>query len=161
MDADDISHPHRLKTQLDYLISNDYDLIGSSANLIDKDGKNIGIITPPQKNKITKLLPYRNCFIHPTIIAKKDLLINIGGYNSGFNSEDYDIWLRLRRNNIKWDNINNPLLYYRIHGAASQRRLLGYAEVSGLMMREFLLTKDINFFFSAWLTIIKSFFRSR
>lgn len=161
MDADDISHPDRLKKQLDYLTLNNLDLVGTSVRLIDIDGKEIGVKIPPNKSRINKLLPYKSCFIHPTILAKKKLLLDVGGYNAGFNSEDYDLWLRLRRGNALWDNMKTPLLDYRIHSAASQRRLLGYAEVSGLMLREFILGKKYDFFIAVWVALIKSFLRSR
>lgn len=161
MDADDISHSNRLRDQLDYLIANDLDLVGSAVRLIDADGNEVGSRNPPRKNKINKLLPYKSCFVHPTVLFKKKVLLEVGGYNAGFNSEDYDLWLRLLRKNTVWDNMSSPLLDYRIHGEASQRRLLGYAEVSGLMLREFIFTKKYNFFFAMCVSVLKSFFRSR
>jgi len=162
MDADDVSHPDRLKRQLDYLTSNKLDLVGAAARLIDEEGREIGARKPPSRDKINKLLPYKNCFIHPTIMAKRELLLEVGGYNSGFNSEDFDLWLRLRRRGgVCWDNMELCLLDYRIHDGTAQRKLLGYAEMSGLMLREFILTKSMIFFFAIWASIIKSFFGRR
>lgn len=159
MDGDDIAHPDRLGKQIKCLENNKLDLIGSCINLIDEFGGKIGFREYPTQLKINKLLPFKNTFAHNTILCKKSIIISARGYNSGFNTEDYDLWLRLKRHGIKWDNIGEPLLDYRIHANASQRRLLGYAECAGYAVREFILQKNFRNFIAMFVQFAKSFLR--
>lgn len=161
MDADDVAHPTRLRTQLDYLQAKKLDVLGSAVRLINAQGVVIGNRMPPSGNAISRWLPFRNPFIHPTVLMRKQVLLDAGGYCGGFNSEDYNLWLRLSRQGVQWDNAPESLLDYRIHGAASQRRLLGYAEVTGLMMRELILSKNLIWLFGVLMSFGKSIWRSR
>lgn len=159
MDADDIAHPERLKVQLKYLQHYNLDLVGSGVRLIDENGNYIGEKKPISTKKINSRLPFKSTFVHPTVLYKKKIILRARGYNSGFNSEDYDLWLRLKRKGIKWDNIQEPLLDYRIHSNASQRRLLGYAECAGYAMREFLLKKSFTNFTAIFIQFFKALIR--
>ena len=91
---------------------------------------------------------------------KKSFLLKVRGYNAGYNSEDYDLWLRMRRAGVSWDNMDEILLDYRIHESASQGRLLGYAEVSGYILREFLLAKTLSNFIGVFINIGKALFKA-
>lgn len=161
MDADDISPSNRLRLQLDFLKKNNLDLIGGMLELIDKEGNAFGVRNYPKGKSIDRKIYFKNCFAHNTILCKKQLLIDARGYSGGFNSEDYDLWLRLRRKDIAWDNMSEPLVQYRIHDAASQRNILGYAEVAGYMMREFVLSKNPVWLLSAILTVGKAIVRGK
>lgn len=161
MDADDIAHPNRLELQYDYLIKNNLDLVGANLRLIDEKDEEIGIRNYPIQKSINRLLPFKNCFAHNTVLFKKKVFFEARGYNAGFNSEDYDLWLRMKRLSVRWDNIQTPLLDYRIHTNSSQRRLLGYAESSGYALREFMLKKSLTNFFAVFVHVFKSIFRAR
>ena len=136
-------------------------MVGSNLELINEEGVKIGTRLLPRGCRINNLLPYKNCFAHNTILVKKDILIQARGYNSGFNSEDYDLWLRLKRTGVRWDNMPEPLLQYRIHSQASQRKLLGYAEAAGYSLREFILKKSFKNFLAVLFNLGKSIVRSR
>lgn len=141
MDADDISVPNRLELQYEYLKNENLDMVGSDLKLIDENGSDLGYRTYPKGRKINQLLPLKNCFAHNTILVKKSILLKLRGYNSGFNTEDYDLWLRmLRDGSVKWDNMDEFLVLYRIHSNSTQRHKLSYAEAAGLALRECLLS---------------------
>ncbi|WP_155964617.1 glycosyltransferase [Wohlfahrtiimonas chitiniclastica] len=159
MDADDIAHKDRLEKQLAYLQKHNLDLVGSSVNLINENDIEIGQRVALSGKNINKALPFKCPFIHPTVFYIKERIVNVRGYNSGFNSEDYDLWLRLNRQGITWDNIQEPLLDYRIHTQASQRQLLGYAECTGYAIREFILQKSFRNFCAIFVQLLKSFIR--
>lgn len=161
MDADDICELDRLESQFDLLVSGDYDLVIGGASLINEKGDVIGCRIPPTSLRVKRMLPIKNHIVHPTVIMKKLLLINARGYNSGFNSEDYDLWLRLMKNNIKLGVISRPVIKYRIHSQASQRKLLGYAESSGHLFREFILSKNFIFLIGSLFQMTKGFIRGR
>jgi glycosyltransferase involved in cell wall biosynthesis len=139
MDADDIAVPDRLATQYSYLNTHQLDLVGSDIEIIDANGSSHGFRSYPRGNRIEQLLPYKNCFCHPSVMVKKSVLFKARGYNAGFNSEDYDLWLRLVRQGVRWDNIDRPLLRYRVYQSSAQGTRLAYAECLGLAVREFFL----------------------
>ncbi|MFM5437880.1 glycosyltransferase [Aeromonas enteropelogenes] len=159
MDADDISTASRLRLQLDYMVKNNLDVLGSDVILIDENGVALGERSYPSGAKINKLLPFRNCFCHPSVIFKKDIFYKVRGYNAGFNSEDYDLWLRLMRLGVRWDNIKAPLLLYRVHKSSAQGTRLAYAECAGLAIREFFMMKKISSFIAIFVHAIKFLYK--
>lgn len=161
MDADDICWPVRLEKQFAYMQANNLDLVGCDLRLIDPHGAILGFRHYPKGADIDNLLRYKNCFAHNTIIYRKELILRAGGYNAGFNSEDYDLWLRLKRFGVKWANMDEVMLDYRIHSGASQRKLLGYAEATGLAAREFVLDKSIKNLLAVFYHFFKSIIRSK
>lgn len=161
MDADDIAYPDRFEKQIKYLFEKSLDMVGSNLELINEEGVCIGTRILPRGSRINQLLPYKNCFAHNTLLVKKSILIQARGYNSGFNSEDYDLWLRLKRMGVRWDNIPEPFVQYRIHDQASQRKLLGYAEAAGYSLREFILKKSFRNFLAIFVHLGKALVRPR
>lgn len=162
MDSDDISDRFRLRKQLDYMIKNNLDLLGSDVQLIDENGMIIGERKYPRADEIRRVLYFSNPFCHPSIIIKKELLVSVRGYNAGFASEDYDLWLRLaRESGISWSNYPEPLLKYRVHDNSSQRSKLAYAECVSLSIRELLLGFELIKFFACAFHLFKFFFRTK
>lgn len=156
MDSDDIAHPDRLKLQLEYLQKHNLDLVGTAVNLINEKGEAIGDRQLAKTKNINKYLPFKSTFVHPTVLFRKKTILKVRGYNAGFNSEDYDLWLRMKRKGSSWANMEEKLLSYRIHNDASQGRLLGYAECAGYSVREFLLHKNLKNFVAIFIQFAKA-----
>jgi len=134
MDADDISLPNRLEKQLEYMELHNLDMVATDLKLINASGETIGTrIYPKGIDKINKQLPYRNTYL----------------------------WLRLKRYGVKWDNMSECLLEYRIHDESTQRRRLGYAESAGYSLREFILKFSFYNFFAVIFHVIKSYSRAK
>ncbi len=115
MDADDVSLPHRFKTQIEFLEKNfQYALVGSSYYQINDTGK-IRVYT---KVLIGNLelhsgLLEQNWFVHGSVMIRKSAFISCNGYNEEFKyAQDYDLWLRLSEH-FKIANIEEPLYYWR------------------------------------------------
>lgn len=159
MDADDISTCDRLSKMEHYIINNKYpDVIGTYVNYIDDKGDLIKhySVTPDNKN-IRKKLPFRNQFVHPSVCIKRKSLLSVGGYLGGFQSEDYDLWLRMLRNRkFVFKNFPEVLLQYRITDGQSRGRRLPYSEVASHLLREFLLTRKLRFLFGTIVGIAKA-----
>ena len=160
MDADDISIKQRLEIQLKILKEKKLDLLGSFLELINEDGKNIGFRPYPIDKEIDNNIYFKNPFAHNTILCKKKILIDVRGYLGGFNTEDYDLWLRLKKTKIKWNNCQDFLVKYRIHNASSQRKTLSYSEAAAHVYREFLLNPSIKLFIAFLYNAIKKFILS-
>ncbi len=99
-DADDVSHPERLKRQIDYLDQHpDYGLVAVVPMLVGLDGAplNRSHYTTTTNEDIQKLLLDHMCLCGPTIMMRRTCLEQAGFYFAeGLDaSEDYDICLRL------------------------------------------------------------------
>lgn len=116
MDADDISERNRLEIELCELKKRKLDCIGSGKILINEKSEIIAtyenIITGSKR--IARTLPHANCFVHPSVLIKKEIIQKVGGYRNFRQSQDYDLWLRLNESGCHFDNVDIPLIRYRI-----------------------------------------------
>lgn len=159
IDADDVAEPIRLAKQLDYILNNNIDVIGSNIELIDENNKPIGNKYYPEKDlKIRKKIYYANPLAHPSVMYRKNVILKNSGYMNGKVSEDYDLWIRLMRDkNVKFYNIQENLTKYRIHTNQARGNKLAYYEICGYMIRESLYQKSFNFLIGFLIGIIKAF----
>jgi len=123
MDQDDISYKERIKTQVDFLNNNPgVIVVGSNADVIDKDGNFVYTRNPNKNNSQLKAgLPYKAPFIHPSIMIHKDSLINVGLYTEYSFLEDIFLYIKLF-NLGKFSNIENSLIKYRLSPFAFSRK---------------------------------------
>ena len=118
MDSDDISHLNRIESQVTFLLNNkDIDIVGSNVNYINENDKVFGQSNYHLKNEGIRSKMYRRVQLaHPSVMFRKKIFQDNGGYMFGTCAEDYDLWLRLMRDkNIKFANIKESLVDYRIH----------------------------------------------
>lgn len=115
MDADDLSHPQRLAKQVALMeTDNNYGLIASGMEVIDEKGA----VTSVSKSdytpeKIYSELQFRNCIPHSSVLFKKDLVLNLGGYNQKIKyAQDYALWVRLSQI-TKINAVNESLIKWR------------------------------------------------
>ena len=116
MDADDIMFPQRISQQLAYLQQhNEIDVVGSSAVTIDIKNKITGIICYPEHpNNISNVIKHQ-CFIHPSIMAKRSWFVQNPYDEGAIRMEDYNLWMRTF-SKFRFYNIAEPLLFYRVSG---------------------------------------------
>jgi len=116
MDADDIAINDRIEKQLEYLISNNYDLIGGLTDVICESGEQMYSIKklPINSTQIQKALKYNNCIPHPTWFAKRDIFDKLNGYRDICACEDYDLLIRASLAGYRLCNINYTVLKYRM-----------------------------------------------
>jgi len=97
-DGDDISLPQRFERQLEFLDKNpEIKVIGTFGYSIDKKGEILRKETfPVYPEEIKKNLIIKNPFLHPSILIKKEVLQEVGGYNEKFTTtQDYELWFRI------------------------------------------------------------------
>lgn len=150
MDSDDISDLTRFEKQYQYLVENTIDILGTDFTYIDEQNNRIDkkSLSTFNNDKIRKRLAYHCVFCHPTLMFKKDVVLNIGGYCFGSTSEDWDLFLRLSRNSeIKFDILNEKLLKYRVHDKqmSKQNIKISYLMILFLYLRELIVQKKIKF----------------
>ena len=116
MDADDVSMPHRLSTQVAHLEKhNDIDVLGSALVEIDELGNKVGFRTLPSSHKkIRKMLTRRCSMNHPTVAMRYSVLEEGYRFRDDLrNTQDYFFWIELIANGIRFHNLQEPLLQFR------------------------------------------------
>jgi glycosyltransferase involved in cell wall biosynthesis len=112
MDADDVSYPHRLRKQVEYMKAHpDCALLSTWARVVSED------------KRFVRLERYRSefyfynltfeCYMyHPTVMFRKQPVLAVGMYSMRY-SEDYDLFWKV---SIAFEigNIAEPLLDYRL-----------------------------------------------
>jgi glycosyltransferase involved in cell wall biosynthesis len=119
-DADDVSMPDRLQTQIDFLNANpNIALVGSAVQVIDGDGSHLAIFRNPcDYPTIREKLQQYNCFWHGSVIFRRSCLAVLTGYTELFaTAQDYDLWLRFAEK-YEIANLETPLYSYRFNPEA-------------------------------------------
>ena len=123
MDADDISHPHRLQSLLSHAASNpDISVWGSRVCLFPRKNLKDGMIQYERwLNSLTSHDDIRkNLFVecpiaHPALMVLRKVLGQIGGYRDNGWPEDYDLIVNLFLNGSAMGTISRQLLFWRYH----------------------------------------------
>lgn len=125
MDGDDIAMSDRLSVQLKFLLDNpDIDICGTQVELF-KDDEDIGGGYAYYQQWINNLNEHQeiaaNLFVespipHPTVMLRKNLLLELGAYQDTSWAEDYDLWCRAFTQNKRFGKPDvGPLLQWRDH----------------------------------------------
>lgn len=121
MDADDISRPQRLERQLAFAGTYpDLALVGSLVEVIPRDALTDGmrhyidwlnqVVTP---GDVHRDLFVESPFAHPSVLVRRDVVLEVGGYRDGPFPEDYDLWLRLHSAGHRMGKVPEVLLSWR------------------------------------------------
>ncbi len=127
MDADDISLSDRCEAQLN-AFSNDEELciVGGAVKEFYENDINdvISCRNMPETNEeIYKYAHKRNPFAHPTVMFKRDVILEAGNYRKCELFEDYDLWVRvIKDRQHKCYNIPQVLVNMRVNKNFYKRR---------------------------------------
>lgn len=116
MDTDDISLPTRCEKQLKKFSENKE--LGIVGTMIDEFSEDEGEIISSRKVPITyeeiyKFSKRRSPFNHPTVMYKKSLVLDVGGYKDLKKCQDFNLFGRMLQNGVKAENIPETLLLFR------------------------------------------------
>ena len=109
MDADDYAHSNRLEKQIKFI---DHDLIFSNVYYVNNNQKIIGKSKIPT-NYIFQF-NFTNKIPHPSILIKKQSLVEVGGYDGNDVCQDLRTWEKIIKNNYKIHFMNDYLTYIMI-----------------------------------------------
>ena len=110
LDADDIWHKNKLKTQLSFMQRKKSDLSFTSYNIIDEKNKKIQTIKA--KNKLTHEDLLDSCDIGLSTVILKSKILKIYKFPNLKTKEDYVLWLKLSKN-YKIDGLDKILASWR------------------------------------------------
>jgi len=122
-DADDICLPERLARQVEFLDAHpEVGVVGSRIRVIDAAGQLLGYRDYPcQHEAIVAALQRFNALSHPSVMFRKQLVCELGAYQYRRHpAEDYELWCRLAHAGVRFANLAEPLLSYRVHAGASK-----------------------------------------
>jgi glycosyltransferase involved in cell wall biosynthesis len=124
MDSDDVSLPDRFLKQIPLLNESCYDLIGGQIEELDETlTKSISIRSVPLNNQdIYNEFKIRNPINNVTVVIKRDIFLELGGYPELFFGEDYVLWLKMAERNCKMINIDSVLVKVRTGEGFLSRR---------------------------------------
>lgn len=117
-DADDVCYTNRLQLQYDFMQRHpEYQVVGSAADYMDVSGNYLFTQDPAGfSNKQLQQLNYSVCpFIHSTVLYKKQVVLDIGGYNElAYTFEDHFLWLDILKEQ-KACNLPEALIKVRLN----------------------------------------------
>ena len=117
MDADDISLPTRFEKQVKVMEEN-LNIVVCGAQIIPfgvDRAKRFTLFLPEESEDLKNLLFIQTCFAHPTVMIRRQVLIdNEVRYDADYShAEDYKMWIDLSLVG-EFYNIQEPLLKYRL-----------------------------------------------
>lgn len=123
MDGDDVSRPERFAQQVKFLDENTgVAAVATYVEFINQKGEITGDWADDRKTNsyaaIRRVLPFRNCLAHPSVMVRREIMQQYGYNNEQVHSQDWDLWLRLAADNKRIEKIKTPLLLYRVHGSS-------------------------------------------
>lgn len=129
MDADDLCDPNRFRKQVDFLHANpDTVAVSGRVEHIDENGKVLQGLPHPGDPDLAdaRWIPAREPYlIHPFLMARREPIIEVGGYRYVPNSEDSDLYWRLCERG-RLVNLDSVLGQYRFHtGSISGSSIVG------------------------------------
>jgi glycosyltransferase involved in cell wall biosynthesis len=117
MDSDDLSHPARLKRLIaEFEDESQLVCVGSNVEVIDPDGKPLGVETyPPKHDAIRAQQMFGAGLRFPSTMQRRSIAIDVGGFREPFRiGEDFDYLLRVGERG-KMANVQDRLYRYRQH----------------------------------------------
>lgn len=139
MDADDIAVDNRLEKQIIYMEKNkDVGLLGTGIHIFGENNESTDRVFTTDSKQLKAELIFNSCIAHPTVMIRKDILIqNKMRYNSEFaGAEDYCLWWDISKvSNIS--TLPDILLNYRIHSSQiTQKKDISYYNMMIKLMNQ-------------------------
>jgi glycosyltransferase involved in cell wall biosynthesis len=125
MDSDDISHPSRFESQLNFLNKNpNIAVLGGSIEEINEKGESLNVRSyPSNTNDAIKYIAKASPLAHPSVIMKKELFDAGFKYNESYRtSQDIALWFDVLSAGYEIANLKDVVLYFRITNNTFSRR---------------------------------------
>lgn len=123
-DSDDISLPHRLERQMDAVEERHLDLVGSA--MLEFEGSPdhvIGVRRNPRTHaQIAARMRLNNPINNPTVVFRRRLALDAGGYADLRYMQDYDLFARMLAAGARAENLDEPLVLFNAGDDMISRR---------------------------------------
>lgn len=159
MDSDDICLPNRAEIELPLMEK--YDLVGGFISEFENNPENIigHRKTPETYEQIIKYAKKRNPFNHPTVMFRKEKILEAGNYKTLLYLEDYYLWVRLLQKTNKVYNVQQVLVNMRSGREMRARRSNKIARKSIRTLRKTMYKMGmISWFSYVWYSCVYTIF---
>lgn len=139
MDADDISNPDRLMSQIHLMQAMNLDICGSHWAQIDAQGRQFAILKAPSSyEEVVATLATTVPYAHGSVMMRKSFLDKHGlQYQKGY-GEDYDLWIRFFECGAKFGAVDEILYFHRQHSdSITATKFKEQALASRMLRRKF------------------------
>ena len=135
MDADDVSHPERLARQVAFMRAHtDIGVLGTRTRFETTVVKSSGMrwfvdwqnqILSPQEHYVKRFVDAP--LAHPTVMFRRELVQQFGGYDAGPLPEDHELWLRWMHHGVRFAKLPEELLTWHDHAGRLSRTHPNYS----------------------------------
>ena len=135
MDADDISHPERLAQQVAYLEAHaEIGVLGTRTAFASSVPESRGMqafvewqntILSPHEHYVKRFVDAP--LAHPTVMFRRELVEQFGGYDTGPIPEDHELWLRWMDAGVRFAKLPEELLTWNDHAGRLSRTHANYS----------------------------------
>jgi glycosyltransferase involved in cell wall biosynthesis len=123
-DADDVSLPQRFAREMAVIEERGLDLVGSA--MLEFEGSPehvVGVRTTPRTHEqIAARMRLNNPINNPTVIFRRRLAVDVGGYADLRYMQDYDLFARLLAAGARAENLEEPLVLFNAGEGMISRR---------------------------------------
>ena len=153
LDSDDEWSEDHLRNGVEFLEKHhEVALVGTSYRVIDEHGIATGTAIIAPRMMLLRQLTVRNCFAHSSVIYRRNVAVEAGGYPLGVTvGEDYCLWLRIARLG-RLRNSRSISVNYRVHGDQMSRRLIDIK--SSELIRQSKLDLASTVWIPKWIVIL-------
>ncbi len=119
--SDDVLAPDRLKLQVNFLDNNvSHALVCGDVVELDEAGRMGSKISYPfeEGELFSRLLRKELFILAPTVMVRKEVIIDLGGWDAELAIEDWDMWLRVSEK-YSIGYLDQVFAFYRIHSGNS------------------------------------------
>ncbi|MDD9912495.1 MAG: glycosyltransferase, partial [Alphaproteobacteria bacterium] len=144
MDGDDVADLKRFSKQVAFLDNHpDIGVCGTGFEVLPS-GKKLRM--PLKHKRIVERLLFTTGVCHPTVMMRREVLEKTGGYPVVPCAQDYALWVNLVSKGVKFANLQDNLLQYRVHKSSTtaqkkQKKRLVHAQVQGKVLEGLLKRK--------------------
>jgi glycosyltransferase involved in cell wall biosynthesis len=125
MDSDDINHPNRFEKQWCFLEQNpDIAVVGCWIGCFEKDTNKVKFVRkmPESPEQIARTARHHNPILHPTVMFRKQAVLDTGNYSDLRRNQDYLLWAKMIQAGFRFSAIPEVLYYFRADLSFFNRR---------------------------------------
>jgi len=142
MDADDISVSGRFERQIEYMKSNPHvDVVGGYLAEFETNPDSVKFVrkVPTKPEEVYTVAKHRCPMNHPTVMFRRQAVLNAGNYSNLRSMQDYELWMRMLHQGYTLTNIPEILVKARAGDDMYGRRGgIDYAKTEWWLQRHFL-----------------------
>jgi glycosyltransferase involved in cell wall biosynthesis len=127
MDGDDVSHPDRLRMQVEHMLAHpEVSALGTWINIIGADGIGTEEIWhyPTDDAEVRWVSRWMCQLNHPSVMFRRSRVLAAGNY-ANVNNEDGELWIRLSLTGEMY-SLPKPLVLYRRHDLSKTGRVTDF-----------------------------------